>query len=75
MSEAILTISGMTCGGCVNSVTRVLQSAPGVEQANVTLVPPQAVVRYDAALTGPDRLSQAVAGAGFSVTASQVLAA
>jgi copper chaperone len=75
MSEVILTISGMTCGGCVNSVTKVLQATPGVRQANVTLVPSQAVVSYDAALTDPEKLAQAVAEAGFTVTASRFPAA
>jgi copper chaperone len=71
MTEVILTISGMTCGGCVNSVTRVLQAVPGVQQANVTLVPSQARVSYDAALANPEKLAQAVAEAGFTVTASR----
>lgn len=71
MTEAILTISGMTCGGCVNSVTRVLQAVPGVQQASVTLVPPQAKVSYDAALADPEKLARAVAEAGFTVTAHQ----
>ena len=73
MTQAVLTISGMTCGGCVNSVTRVLQALPGVQQANVTLVPSQANVSYDAALADPEKLAQAVAEAGFTVTASRVL--
>jgi copper chaperone len=73
MTEAILTISGMTCGGCVNSVTRVLQGTPGVMQANVTLVPSQAKVSFDAALTDTERLAQAVAEAGFTVTATRLL--
>jgi copper chaperone len=75
MTEVVLTISGMTCGGCVNSVTRVLQSTPGVQQADVTLVPSQAVVSYDAAVTDPEKLSQAVADAGFTVVASRLPAA
>lgn len=69
MSKIILTISGMTCGGCVNSVTRVLQAVPGVQQASVTLVPSQATVSYDASLADPEKLAQAVADAGFTVTA------
>ena len=69
MTQIVLTISGMTCGGCVSSVTRVLQAVPGVQQASVTLVPPQAVVIYDAALADPEKLAQAVAGAGFTVQA------
>ena len=71
MSEIILSITGMTCGGCVNSVTRVLQATPGVHQASVSLLPSQAVVSYDASVTGPDHLAKAIAEAGFTVTASQ----
>ncbi|KAB2310394.1 heavy-metal-associated domain-containing protein [Betaproteobacteria bacterium SCN2] len=69
MTETILTISGMTCGGCVNSVTRVLTAVPGVQKADVTLLPSQARVSYDAALADPEKLAQAVADAGFTVTA------
>ena len=29
--EKTFTISGMSCGGCVNSLTRVLKSVPGIE--------------------------------------------
>ena len=35
METTILKIDGMTCGGCVASVTRVLKAIPGVEQADV----------------------------------------
>ena len=72
MSQIILTIAGMTCGGCVNSVSKVLQATPGVHKADVSLVPSQAVVSYDAALASPEQLAQAVADAGFSVTASRI---
>ena len=30
-----LSISGMTCSGCANTLTRVLSQVPGVERANV----------------------------------------
>lgn len=71
MSEIILSINGMTCGGCVNSVTRVLQSVPGVHEVNVSLAPPQAVIRYDASAATPEQFARAVADAGFTVVASQ----
>lgn len=32
-----LEIGGMTCGGCVKSVTRVLEGVPGVDRATVDL--------------------------------------
>lgn len=75
MSEVVLTITGMTCGGCVNSVTRVLQATPGVLQVSVSLLPSEAKVSYDASSTNPEQLSKAVAEAGFTVTASRFPAA
>lgn len=71
MSEIILTISGMSCGGCVNSVNRVLQASPGVQKAEVTLVPPQAAVHYDPAVTNPEMLAKLVSEAGFAVIESR----
>ena len=65
METTTLNISGMTCMGCVNSVTRLLKGAQGVTDARVTLEPAQAVVQYDAALTDPARLKNAIEDAGF----------
>ena len=49
METVTINVQGMTCGGCVASVTRVLKAVPGVDQVDVTLVPGKATVRYDAA--------------------------
>lgn len=68
MAELTLIISGMTCGGCVASVTRVLQASPGVRQVTVSLVPSRAVVDYDPDNVTPNQLATAVQDAGFSVT-------
>ena len=65
METATLNIKGMTCMGCVNSVTRVLKAAPGVTDARVTLEPAQAVVQYDDAQTNPAQLKHAVEDAGY----------
>ncbi len=65
METTTLTIKGMTCMGCVGSVTRVLKAAPGVREAQVTLEPGQAKVEYDAALTSPAQLKAAVEDAGY----------
>jgi len=65
METATLIIKGMTCTGCVNSVTRILKAAPGVTEARVTLEPPKATVQYDAAVTTPAKLRTAVEDAGY----------
>jgi len=65
METTTLKIGGMTCMGCVSSVTRVLKAAPGVRDARVTLDPAQAVIEYDAAQTNPLQLKNAVENAGY----------
>ena len=69
MNDIILPVTGMTCGGCVNSVQRVLTAVPGVQSAEVTLQSGQARVVYDAARTDRAALVQAIVDAGFGVGA------
>ena len=49
METVRLPIEGMTCTGCVNSVTRVLTALPGVAAAEVSLTKARAKVTYDPA--------------------------
>jgi copper chaperone len=68
MNEITLTVTGMTCGGCVNSVHKVLTALPGVQSAEVTLSPGQARIVYDAAQIDRPAMVQAVVDAGFGVS-------
>lgn len=68
MNTIQLSVTGMTCGGCVNSVQNVLAALPGVQSVDVTLNPGQANVVYDPARIVPAALVQAVIDAGFGVT-------
>ena len=68
MNEIILSVTGMTCGGCVNSVQKVLLALPGVQRADVTLSPGQARVVFDPALVERTALVKAVVAAGFGVS-------
>ena len=61
-AKTVLAITGMTCGGCVNTVTRVLTRVPGVERAEVDLAGGRAVVTGRASA---DALIGAVEAAGF----------
>jgi len=67
MNTIQLSVTGMTCGGCVNSVHKVLTALPGVQSVEVTLSPGQALVVYDPARVAPAALVQAVIDAGFGV--------
>ena len=62
-----LSITGMTCGGCVNSVQKVLTALPGVQSVEVTLTPGQARVTFDPSKLERAALVQAIVDAGFGV--------
>ena len=70
MTDLTLSITGMTCGGCVRSVTGVLQALPGVESVSVSLEQAQAQVHFDDAQVTPAQLAAAVEDAGFDVVAA-----
>jgi len=67
MEQITLKIEGMTCGGCVNSLTHVLQAIAGVSQVEVTLEPGEANLVFDAMQTNSQALHQAIQNAGFDV--------
>lgn len=65
MATTILNIQGMTCGGCVRSVSNALQRIEGVAKVDVALEQGKATVDYDADMTDPAELAAAVDDAGF----------
>ena len=67
MSDKTYTISGMSCGGCVNSLTRVLKSVPGIEPIKIEVG--KAHLRVDDARVTSQIVRDAVERAGFEVTA------
>ena len=67
MQTVTLGISGMTCGGCVSSVTRVLKALNGVAKAEVSLEKRSAVVDYDPGKVGIEQLKRSVIEAGFEI--------
>jgi copper chaperone CopZ len=65
MEQATLSITGMTCGGCAASVTRVLTKLDGVASAQVDLAAANAKVSFDPQVVNLDDLKRAIQGAGF----------
>lgn len=65
MQTVTLKVSGMTCGGCVKSVTRVLAGAAGVQRADVSLEEAEATVVFDEKITNVDALIEAIEDAGY----------
>lgn len=67
MATVTLGISGMTCGGCVRSVTNVLTALDGVAKADVSLEQRSAVVDYDPEKVGIEQLKRSIVQAGYEI--------
>jgi copper chaperone len=65
MEHAVIKVSGMTCGGCVASVTRILEGQPGVREVRVSLKEGEAAVDFEPAQISRQALCVAVEAAGY----------
>ncbi|WP_455038795.1 heavy-metal-associated domain-containing protein [Kingella denitrificans] len=70
MATVTLNIDGMTCGGCVKSVTKVLNDLDGVRSATVSLENKNAQVEFDEGKIQIAQLVEAVEDAGFDARAA-----
>jgi copper chaperone len=66
METITVKIQGMTCGGCANSVKRVLSDIAGVQSVEVSLDAGEARVEYDPAQADVARFKQAIMDAGYT---------
>ncbi|MDP2154258.1 MAG: heavy-metal-associated domain-containing protein [Methylotenera sp.] len=67
MKTELIKVTGMTCGGCVNSLTRALKSINGVDAVQVDLSTGDTQVQYNENLTSPEQLKSAVKNAGYGL--------
>ncbi|MCX7179235.1 MAG: heavy-metal-associated domain-containing protein [Proteobacteria bacterium] len=65
METTVVKVAGMSCGGCVKSVTKVLLELPGVSSAEVSLERGEAVVGHDLDKVARQDLQRAIEAAGF----------
>lgn len=65
MVSLTIPITGMSCGGCVNSIRNALSKIPGVKDAQVKVG--AATVTYDPALTNAEALRGAITQAGYAL--------
>jgi len=65
MTTTRLHVDGMTCGGCVASVTKVLTATPGVESSQVDLDGKCATITFDPAQASVETLIARITNAGF----------
>lgn len=63
MTPLTLSITGMSCGHCLNAVNQALSKIPGVKLGSVRMG--RAELEYDPASVTPDLITGAVATAGY----------
>lgn len=62
-------VTGMMCAVCAGTVGKTLRSLPGVEEADVNFASSSATIVWDPAVTSPEVMARAVAGAGYGLVA------
>ncbi len=67
--EKTIVIGGMSCGGCVNSLTRVLATVPGVEPLKIEVG--KARLKVDPGIVTSEVIAAAVGRAGFTVVSQE----
>ena len=65
-----LQVEGMSCGGCVRSVTKSVQAVDGNAKVDVDLASKKVRVETQASL---DAVKSAISDAGYDVTAGGVV--
>lgn len=68
---AVLYITGMDCPGCAERTKAVIKALPGVGEARVTLLPPEAEVEYEMDLVTTEQIIGAVKKLGFGATVKE----
>lgn len=67
MSTLTLTVSGMSCMGCVNSVKNLVSALPGVSVVQIDLASGRVEVTHDPARVDVQAIHQAIEGGGYQV--------
>jgi copper chaperone CopZ len=70
MQTEHIKVTGMTCGGCVNSLTRALKIVAGVGEVTVLLASGETTVEFDEQVTSPEQIKLAVENAGYGIAQS-----
>jgi P-type Cu+ transporter len=67
-----IPISGMSCVNCATNIERTLKKLPGAREARVNFAAESATVLFEAAELGPQKIVDAIEGAGYTVPTAQI---
>jgi len=67
MTQQTLNVEGMTCGHCVETVTKAVSSLDGVDTVDVDLEKKEVKVDFDESKIGIPDIKAKIASAGYEV--------
>ena len=67
MTKEKFKIEGMTCSGCVRTVSTILQNQGGVNSVEVTLEPSEVVIEYNADQISKEKLAESIGKMGYTM--------
>lgn len=67
MNTLTLTVTGMSCMGCVNSVKKLVSALPGIAEVQVDLASGRVEVTHDPLQSNRQAISQAIVDGGYGV--------
>jgi copper chaperone CopZ len=65
VAQAKFKITGMTCGGCADTIKAALERTTGVHHAEVSYERGAGVVDYDSKVITPERIRDVINSTGF----------
>lgn len=65
LTEVTLSVPGMLCDGCAETVRDLLMTVPGVRQARASSWRKHVAVRFESSRVGPEEIRSALASGGF----------
>jgi copper chaperone len=67
MNTLTLTVTGMSCMGCVNSVKNLVNALAGVSQIEVDLATGRVEIKHDPAQTQAQQIRNAIEDGGYGI--------
>ncbi len=62
-----LSVSGMTCGGCENTVTKAVKKLDGIASVEASHQEANTIVSFDTSLVSVEQIRNAIDESGFEV--------
>jgi copper chaperone CopZ len=72
MNEVKLSVAGMTCANCVQTVERALTEVPGVERALADLDNHTVTIEFKEEFVNSEQLEETIQKAGYKIEAKNM---